>query len=366
MNHSKILTIETANPSFQCLQEKALDHVSGKSDISEKILSFYRRFLLDPGIESRHFGMDGLGIVDLESADESSKRFEKVATEMGTSAVKKCLGKANFPASSIDGLIVTTCTGYLCPGLTSYISEAVGLRKNIYALDLVGIGCAASIPALKAADNYLKTHPGHHVLVLCVEVCSAAITWGDDVDLVLSNCIFSDGAAACILGNLPEEEGFRLEAFESILWPEYRDDLRFRYENGRLRNVIGAKVPEIASKAVSELYGKLAGRQNKPFDHYAFHPGGRKILDKIQSVLSLRDADMAASRKILRNFGNMSSPSVLYVLKEITDQDQLKDSDSLILFSFGAGFSAFGASLKYNFQSKKSSDSHFLIHSVKS
>lgn len=348
MNGAKIIAIETDNPPLKCTQAQALEHVLGNKYISAKARPLYRRFLSDAGIRTRYIGMDHMGVVDDESADGANLRFQMVATRIGARAVQKCLAKAGVPAERIDGLIITTCTGYLCPGLTSYISQAVGLRRNIYALDIVGVGCAAAIPALRSAGDYLQVHPGHMIVVLSVEVCTAAISWGNEVDLILSNCIFGDGAAACLLGNSPRTNGFVLEAFESVLWPEHRNDLRFQHEKGRLRNVIGPRVPEIASKAVRELYGKLSDRQRQPFKHFAFHPGGRKILNAIQSELSLSDSAMSSSREILKNYGNMSSPSILFVLKRIMETNTLENDDSLILFSFGAGFSAFGASLKYN------------------
>jgi alkylresorcinol/alkylpyrone synthase len=227
------------------------------------------------------------------------------------------------------------------------VAEAAGLREDIYTADLVGIGCAAALPALRTADNYLQNHPGHRVIVLCAEVSSAALSWGDRIDLILSNCIFADGAAACLLSRRDPGPGFEIGKFESILWPQYRDDLRFEHAHSRLSNVISPRVPEVAALAVRNLFERISKKEGGGFRHFAFHPGGRKVLDGIRAALDLTAEDMEPSRAVLRDYGNMSSPSVLYVLKNILEERSPKQGDSLLLFSFGAGFSAFAASLAF-------------------
>jgi len=164
-----------------------------------------------------------------------------VATDIGTKAVQRCLADAGIGKQEVDGLIITTCTGYLCPGLSSYVCESLGFRDNIFTSDLVGHGCGAAIPALQVADQFLKSGRGSNVLVLCVEVCSAAFFWGSDIGLILSNSIFADGAAACLLTTDSRRSGLEIRAFESLLWPQYREDLRFKQQDSRLCNVINKK-----------------------------------------------------------------------------------------------------------------------------
>ena len=347
MNSSKILHIETENPPLKCTQDEILQNVSRKKHISVEALTYYKRFLRDKGIQTRTLGLSDLDLVDHEGPDEANRRFQRVATGLGTRAAEKCLAAAGLEARDIDGLIIATCTGYLCPGLTSYISQAAGLRNNIFTLDLVGSGCAAAIPALRAADQFLKVHPHSNLLVVCAEVCSAALSWGDETDLILSNAIFGDGAAACLLSNRPRTEGFEIRDFESLLWPEFRDDLRFKKKEARLCNVINKNVPKIVARAMKNLWQNLKLHFAEPLHYYAVHPGGRRILDEIENSLGLKDGQLNRSREILRDYGNMSSPSVLYVLKRIWDLDPVKTGDNVGLFSFGAGFSAYAALLKF-------------------
>ena len=199
----------------------------------------------------------------------------------------------------------------------------------------MGLGCTGALPALRSADDYLNQHPNSVVLVVAVEICSAAIHWADKPELILSNSIFSDGAAAVLLTNKKDISGLRVNSIRSILWPQFRDELRFKYLDGRLCNVISRKVPEIVAEAIHTLYKDYPGNHTR----YAFHSGGRKVLDAIQERLHLSENDMFFSRQILKEYGNMSSPSVLFVLKNIL-REKLENQDTLVCCSFGAGFLA--------------------------
>ncbi len=338
-----MISIEHDVPQTRWSQKAIGEHLSRNPRVQGRTAQFYQRFLSDPGIENRHFSLGTLDDIYEETADQAIGRFQRTATQIGSNAVRKCLGASGLAAHQVDALIVTTCTGYLCPGLTSYIAQQTGLRPDIFSLDLTGIGCGAALPALRAGSQFLQSHPQSRALVVCVEVCSAAFSWGDEVDLILSNVIFADGAAACLLSNDGAQAGMALIDFESILWPQYRDDLRFRNREARLCNVINKSVPGIAAKAVKSLHDQLAARARAPFRHYAVHPGGRRILDVIEEALGLSPDRLLPSREVLRDYGNMSSPSILFVLKKILEQNAPQKGDLIALFSFGAGFSAFGA-----------------------
>jgi len=343
VNSTKIIGIETANPPLKLTQEEVWASIQYNKVLSDRENVYYKRFLGDPNIQSRYVGIPDLKDIFHETPDQSIKRFEKFGTLIGVEAVRKCLQKYEVRAQEIDALIVTTCTGYLCPGLTSYVAEKVGFNSHIEALDLVGLGCGAAIPALRTADDFLKNHPDSNVIVLCVEICTAAISWGEEIDLILSNILFGDGAAACLLSNKNSAEGVVIKDFHSILWPQYRDELRFEHKNSRLCNVIKKEVPGIAARAVKETMSKLACGNTGTIRHYAVHPGGRKILDEIEDALEFKNNELAPSREILRDYGNMSSPSVLFVLKQILEKGNVQDKEQIALFAFGAGFTAFGA-----------------------
>jgi alkylresorcinol/alkylpyrone synthase len=346
MNQAKIIGIETANPPLKMTQQQIWKNIQARRKLSDIEKVYYKRFFNDPNINTKYIGIENLDNIFDETPDQLIKRFEKYGILIGTESVKKCLQRYKITAEEVDAVFVTTCTGYLCPGLTSYVSQHAGFREDIYALDLVGMGCGAAIPAIINANEYLKNHPNSNVIVLCVEICTAAISWGDEIDLVLSNVLFGDGAAACLLSNKKHLEGLLIKNFHSILWPQHRNELRFKHKDSRLCNVIKKDVPGIASKAVKETMKRLSGSCAKGIHHYAVHPGGRRILDEIEQALDFKNGELLPSREILRNYGNMSSPSVLFVLKRILESGNLKNMQNIALFAFGAGFTAFGLILQ--------------------
>lgn len=325
--------IETSNPPVSLTQEKVLDLVTSHVRPSPRALTLYQKFLLDKGIKKRYFAWNDAQTLITESPDQKNQRFEHWAVRLAVEASKKLLIKEACEARDINAIFVTTCTGYLCPGLSTYVSQQLNLNSNVCALDLVGLGCAGALPSIRMADNYLHQHPNSTVLVVAVEICSAAIHWAEHPELILSNAIFSDGAAAVLLTNR-EVPGLRIDRISSILWPQFREQLRFKYLDARLCNVISPKVPGIAAMALETFFVKDSMGPCK----YALHAGGRKVLDTIQERLMLSDQDLAVSRSILKEFGNMSSPSVLFALKEILEDGT---NTPVVCFSFGAGFSAF-------------------------
>lgn len=331
---SVILDVETANPPHSLTQQEVLASVAEHVNPSNRALHLYRKFLSDEGIFRRSFAWDDVRTLLHESVDEKMERYERWAVRLAAEAARKVLLQNSCPPVDINAVFVSTCTGYLCPGLSTYVSQAIGLPEDVYTLDLVGLGCAGALPALRAADDYLNRYPDSTVLVIAAEICSAAIHWDERPELILSNSIFGDGAAAVLLTNR-RSRGLRVNSISSLLWPQFRDELRFKYLNARLCNVISPNVDQIVARAVRGLHRGFT----KTNTRYAFHSSGRKILDAIQKILKLSDQEMAPTRDILREYGNMSSPSVLFALKNIL-RDGMMDRQPVIGFSFGAGFSA--------------------------
>jgi alkylresorcinol/alkylpyrone synthase len=250
---------------------------------------------------------------------------------------------AEISPGDLDFLVVSTCTGYLCPGLSTRLIEECGLRKDIRCLDVVGMGCGSAIPAMEQAHNFLAVHPRKIAASVSTEICSAAFYSGDSPDLVVSNAIFADGSAALILRNSSGAGIASFRSFACVSYPEWRETLRFITEKGRLRNVLSKDVPALVEKSIPALIHKFLRDCNiaaEKIDHWVFHAGGEKILAAIQRSLNLAEEKMALSRKVLRQFGNLSSPTILYGLKEILDSPSPpRQGELALLVSFGAGFS---------------------------
>jgi len=237
----------------------------------------------------------------------------------------------------------------LCPGLTSYVSERLGLRADVFTLDLVGQGCGAALPNLRTAEALLAAKRAKKVLSVCVEVCSAAFYLDDDPGVLISACLFGDGAGATVLAAKPRPNQRRVEwkFGTSCLAPEKRDTLRFGHKNGMLRNMLSLHVPQIAGDEAAKLFvGSLAnaGVKRERVAGWIFHAGGRDVLSALRDKVGLTESDVRHSAAVLREFGNISSPTVLFVL-----QAALHDAvpDGLWWMSaFGAGFSCHGALLE--------------------
>lgn len=299
------------------------------------------------GIATRHLALNQLDDVFEMGPDALHARFTANAPMLAAQAAERALREANTAIREIDALVVSTCTGYLCPGLTSYVSERLGARPDVLALDLVGQGCGAAIPNLRTSEALLNSKQSNRVLSICVEVCSAAFFLDDDPGVLVSACLFGDGAGAAVLGSEPgETRSVRWHTSGSLLNPACRDELRFESRGGLLRNLLSPEVPELAASHVAKVLENVLGKsgiERRRIAGWVLHPGGRDVLAAVSSRLGLSEKDVRFSAEVLREYGNLSSPSVYFVL-----QAALTDSAPGGLWwmsSFGAGFSAHGAIL---------------------
>jgi len=293
----------------------------------------------DSGVKTRHFAVPEIeGVFDL-TCDQLNAAFRAEAPRLAGRALTAALAQAGVMAGEIDALLVCTCTGYLCPGVSSYVAELLGLRTDAFLQDLVGLGCGAAIPTLRAAQAVLAAKPDAVVACVAVEICSAAFYLDDDAGVIISACLFSDGAAASIWRSTPGPGGWRCHGFDTLHQPADRDRLRFEQREGKLRNLLDPSVPELAAAAVSRLLTAGQARAGaRPIRRIIAHPGGRDVLNELEAALP--DFPLAASRRVLRDFGNMSSPSVLFALQEAMREGQPDANNDWWLVSFGAGFSA--------------------------
>lgn len=290
----------------------------------------------DHGIRTRHFAAPDLENVFDLSADQLHAVFRSEGPKLAAAALTTALVRAGLRADQLDALLICTCTGYLCPGLTSYVSEQLGLRPNTFLQDLVGLGCGAAIPTLRAARHLIAAQPEAIVACIAVEICSAAFYLDDDPGVIVSACLFSDGAAATIWRADPGPTGLRVFDFDTLHVPADRDKLRFEQRDGKLRNLLDRSVPTLAANAVGQLW---ASRGPRPVARVVSHPGGRDVIQSLAPVVA--PFSLAASTRVLRDYGNMSSPSVLFVLEETLKETIPSAADGdFWLVSFGAGFSA--------------------------
>jgi alkylresorcinol/alkylpyrone synthase len=276
------------------------------------------------------------------------RRFAENAPNIASAAARRALEQAAVTSAEIDALLISTCTGYVCPGLTSYVSQQLGLRDSIYLADLVGHGCGAAMPNLQLASALVSSGQARRVLCICVEICSAAFYLDNDPGVLISACLFGDGAGAVVVGAEPSAQLPRIEwkVFRSILNPRDRDLLRFEMRGGMLRNILDKSVPLLAVEHVRKVLDGLfasAMIDKSAIAQWIVHSGGRDVLSALQSGLELPEETLRWSAAVLREFGNVSSPSVIFALEKALAARA--NGGTWFLSSFGAGISCHGALL---------------------
>jgi predicted naringenin-chalcone synthase len=334
-------SIATANPPHRYSQQECLAALHASPPFGS--LKSISRLLMSKilgngtsGVDSRGFCLPELAPVFERDAQQLNETFEREAPALAAAALVPALERAGLVAADLDALFISTCTGYLCPGVTSHVAEDLGLRETAYLQDLVGLGCGAAIPMLRSAAGFLAANPGSKVATVAVEVCSAAFYLDNDPGVLISLCLFADGAAATIWSDQPGDGKWQAGHFTTVHRPALRESIRFVNAGGKLRNQLDRTVPGLAASAVAELYAK---RQGEP-DRVLAHSGGRDVIDALEAVLPHR---LTETRDVLRDHGNMSSPSVLFALDRAMATNN--DDRRWWLTAFGAGFAAHACEL---------------------
>jgi predicted naringenin-chalcone synthase len=303
----------------------------------------------DNGIEARRLALDSLAEVFTIDPNTLARRFLAHAPALAAQAGARALAAAGLPPGAIDAVVVSTCTGYLCPGLSGHVVERLGLRADVQAYDLVGQGSAAALPNLQLGRALLASGACEHVLSICVEVSSAAMYLDNDPGVLISACLFGDGAGAAVVSREPAAAARRIEWIDSasLLEPGERDALKFESRDGMLRNVLTRAVPTLAAQHAQRVLETVLGRAGlRPGDVSAWimHAGGRDVLLALERRFELDPQALRYSAAMLREYGNLSSAFVYFVLEAA-----LVDAAPggwWWLSSFGAGFSCHGALLQ--------------------
>jgi alkylresorcinol/alkylpyrone synthase len=347
-----ITGLGTSVPARRYSQRECWDALCGSAPVAAltaRSQAILRKVLnADNGIETRHLVFDDLSEAFAIDPDTLQTRFALHAPALAEQAVRRALERARLATGEVDALLVSTCTGYLCPGLTSYVAERLGLRPGTICLDLVGQGCGAALPNLRAAAALVGSGQARHAVSVCVEVCSAAMYLDDDPGVLISACLFGDGAAAAVVSASPgTHRPVRWRESASVLKPELRDELRFEHRRGLLRNILRPSVPGLAAQAAEEVLAEVlakAGLARDSIRAWLWHAGGRDVLTALKARLALSADDVRHSAEVLRVHGNISSPCVLFVLDATLRAGA--PSGHWWMSSFGAGFSCHGALLE--------------------
>jgi predicted naringenin-chalcone synthase len=308
--------------------------------LTARSMSVLRKVLAHPSIERRHFAFDDPACMVNESPDERVQRFTKWGVELACASAQRALNQVNLVPADVYALVVNTCTGYICPGLTSYMVERMGFDRSVRTFDLVGSGCGGAVPNLMIGEGQVRAGGDKAVLCVSVEICSSTFQIGDDISLLLSNALFGDGAAAAVLWSRPE--GLAMVGAASRHLPEEREAIRYVHKNGELHNQLSTALPRIIKGIIQEVIHDVVDQHGlSPDDiaHWAMHGGGDSVINAVGESLGLSERQLAPTRNVLKRYGNMSSPSSLFVLQEVMDSG-VKPGEWVLLAAFGAGLSA--------------------------
>lgn len=344
-------TPETRYTKAECL--RAFEQSDWFSRLNSRSHFIMRTVLQhDNGIDARRLAVASLDEVFHIDPDTLDQRFLIHAPSLAASAAVQALQAAGVAVEDIDAVVVSTCTGYLCPGLSGYVAERLGLRADVQAFDLVGQGCVAALPNMQLGRALLASGASEHVLSVCVEVSSAAMYLDDDAGVLISACLFGDGAGAAVLSRTPPPAGSANRSIEwvdnsSLLDPSQRDALKFETRQGMLRNILTRPVPTLAADyALRVLQTVLTrgGLNGGDITTWILHAGGRDVLQAVERRFELQPTDLRYSADMLREYGNISSAFVYFVLQAALADDA--PDGWWWLSSFGAGFSCHGALLR--------------------
>ena len=342
-----VASIATSVPPFSADQKFAAELVKKHcgEQLTVRSLGLIRATFAHPSIQKRHFAVEDPSRIILETADQRVARFTERSIELAAQAVAKALDQAGVSVQEVSGLVVNTCTGYICPGISTYLMERLGLSRSARLYDLVGSGCGGAIPNLQVAESLLMTNGGI-VVSVAVEICSAAFQMDNDLSLILSNALFGDGAAAVVLWRRPQ--GFELLGSAGRYVPEQRESIRFVHKQGQLHNQLSTDLPGLVRKAAAGVVEDLLSThelRTADVAHWALHTGGEKIINAVRDEIGIPEERLWATRKVLSQYGNMSSPTVWFVMNEM-EQNGMDPGELCVMVAYGAGLSAHAYLLK--------------------
>lgn len=254
------------------------------------------------------------------SLDDRMKLFQQHAPGLSIAAIKEAI-EGHINPDQITHLITVSCTGMSAPGLDLQIAEALQLRVNLFRTSVNFMGCYAAVHALKMAQMICDSSTDANVIIVCTELCTIHFQQQYTLDNASSSLLFGDGSAAALVSNtVTSSNSLTLKSFYSEVSYKGKEEMSWQLSNNGFLMKLSAYIPQLINEDIAELLNKAlkhCGMTKDKITHWCLHPGGKKILEVLKQQLSLSIEDLACSRKILSEFGNMSSPTILFVLKEI-------------------------------------------------
>jgi predicted naringenin-chalcone synthase len=349
---SKILSIGTSVPAWKHQQKEILDFMQRVYALNEadkrKLAFLYRQ----SGIETRYsiipdyslptpqwqFFSPSENLEPEVPLEQRMEWFRRHAAPLSLVAIERCLN--NRSPKTITHLITVSCTGMSAPGLDLELLEALELPATTCRTSINFMGCYAAIHALKIADAFCKANTNANVLIVCTELCTLHFQKDHTPDNITSSLLFSDGAAAVLVSANENEEGLSIERFYSTVEFKAKKDMAWELSSKGFLMTLSGYVPDLIEKDFNELVtGALsnAGMERDSITHWCIHPGGKKILEAVHDSLNFTNGQLKDSYEILKEYGNMSSATVLFVLERMINTMNKEQKNIVFGAAFGPG-----------------------------
>lgn len=277
------------------------------------------------------------------SFEQRNDIYIREGIKLGARCLQSALDKAGWDNRDIDYLITVSCTGIMIPSMDAYLINLLQLRQDVVRLPVTEMGCAAGVSGMIYAKNFLRANPGKRAAVVAVESPTATFQLNDfSMANIVSAAIFGDGAACVLLSSAPSDQGPEILQEEMYHFYDAEEMMGFRLTNTGLQMVLDIAVPDTIAEhfpAIIHPFLAKSGFQIEDIDHLIFHPGGKKIVQVVEAAFGLLGKNITDTKAVLRDYGNMSSATVLYVLERIMESHPEPGEKGLML-SFGPGFSA--------------------------
>ena len=354
---SKIVSIATGTPPYKHKQEDIFsfaDAVYSENEVDSRKLKFlYKQSgiatryssIPDYGmpINERQFYAKNKALEPFPTLEERMEWYANNAAKLSINTINQCI-EGKISTAEITHLITVSCTGMSAPGLDLEIVETMGLSPTIFRTSINFMGCYAAIHALKLANALCNGVHNANVMVVCTEFCTLHFQKENTIDNLTATLLFADGCAAILVqSDSSKMKGLYLDSFFSNISFKGKKDMSWKLSSKGFLMTLSGYVPDLVKEDFDQLLGKAlanAGLTKADITHWCIHPGGKKILEVIENCISIPKTSLAYSYEVLNNFGNMSSPTILFVLKKILQElEEAIPATKAVVFgaAFGPG-----------------------------
>ena len=309
----------------------------------ERFIRKVKKIFEGANVDKRYSIMDPISVFSDLSFAERNLIYKREVIKLGEKVLCSALAKAAWKPTDIDFIITVSCTGIMIPSLDAYLINKLGLRQDVVRLPVTEMGCVAGISAIIYANNFLKANPNKKAAIIAVESPTATFQLNDfSMANIVSSAIFGDGAACVLLSSDENESGPKI--IDDTMYHFYDNEhmMGFELTNSGLKMVLDIEVPETIATHFPKFIHPFLKRNNlqiADIDHLIFHPGGKKIVQTVEDLFLSSGQNINDTKQVLKQYGNMSSATVLYVLERFLDKKP-KAGEKGLMLSFGPGFTA--------------------------